>query len=152
MTRDYSFIPYLYNEEVYVIRPTKRSEVLTLRGAVVIVDYPGIASLPTKEKILLNKILEAVKLQPVQVTVVNIAELRQRLSLRSEIRFVNATVILFTGKVPIPLKLDELTDKYKVVSVKNNEFVLADPLEIIDQEIDLKKELWAILRQLLKVA
>jgi len=148
MAKDYSFFKYLYDDDIYLIKPKKRAESVTLRGIVIIVEYPGIESLPTKEKVLLNKILEAVRLQPVQVRIVNISEIRNRLSSRSNVGFENAKVIFFTGKVPVLIKVEGLEKKYEIFSVSNNEFLLADPLEKIDQEKNLKLELWEVLKKL----
>ena len=151
MGKDYSFFKYLFDEEIYLIQPKKRPESVTFRGNVIIVEYPGIVTLPTKEKLLLNKILEAVKLQPVQVRIVNISEIRNRLSTRSNIKFENAKVIFFTGKVPILIKAEGVDKKYEIISISNNEFLLADPLEKIDQEQNLKKQLWEVLQKLFPI-
>lgn len=152
MGNDYSFIPYLYEEEIYLIKPPGKTEVITFRGNVVIVEYPGITTLPTKEKLLLNKILEAVKLKQVQVSIVNIPEIKNRITSRSGIRFEYAKVIFFTGKIPSMIKIQDLTNKYRILTENNNHFLLADPLEIIDQEKNLKKELWDVLQQLFPVS
>jgi hypothetical protein len=148
MYTDYSFIPYLYNEDIYIIHPPRKTEVATFRGILFFVDYPGISTVPTKEKILLNKIMEAVRLQAVQVTIVNITEMKTHLSTRAVIRFENAKVIFFTGKSPGFLKNLEMNFKYSVVSQGNNEFVLADVLEMLDQDRNLKKNLWNVLQEL----
>ncbi len=148
MVTDYSFIRFLYDEEIYRISPPRKTETVTFRGAVIFVEYPGIATLPTKEKMLLNKILEAVSLKPVQVSIVNLSEFSNRISARANIRFENAKVIFFTGKIPLLIKSADIKNRYEVIEEANSEFLLADPLEIIDQDKNLKKMLWDVLQQL----
>jgi hypothetical protein len=148
---DYTFLPYLMDEEIYLVRPPKKTETATFRGTVFFVDYPGIPTVPTKEKILLNKIMEAVRLQQVQITIVNIPELMTRLSSRARIRFDHARAILFTGKVPPLLKFLGIENKYEIREIENSEFILSDALEVLDQDIEMKKNLWYILKKMFSV-
>jgi hypothetical protein len=148
MDKDYSFFRYLYNEDLYLIKPSKKAESVTLRGNVIIVEYPGISTLPTKEKMLLNKILEAVKLKPVQVSIVNLSEIRNRISTRSQIHFENARVVLFTGKIPVLTMIGQTDKKYEIIRDLTNDYVLADTLEMIEQDKILKKNLWDVLQML----
>ena len=148
MEKDYSFFRFLYNEDIYIIKPANKTESLTLRGNVIIVEYPGISTLPTKEKLVLNKILEALRLKPVQVSIVNLSEIRNRITSRSQIKFENARVVLFTGKIPSLIKIDQLEKKYEILQGVSNDFVLADTLEMIEQDKTLKKNLWDVLQKL----
>lgn len=148
MDKDYSFFKFLYNEDIYLIKPAKKTESITLRGNVIIVEYPGISTLPTREKLLLNKILEAVKLKPVQVSIVNLAEIRNRISTRSQLKFENARVVLFTGSIPSLIRIDQPGKKYEIIQDLSNDYVLADTLEMIEQDKTLKKNLWDILQTL----
>ncbi len=144
---NYAFIDFLY-DELYFIRPHRRNEIVTFRGIVVFVDYPGIATLPLKEKMLLNKILEAVKLQPVQVRIVNIHELRNRLSTRATIHFENCKVIFFTGTIPQLFKFQEGINKYEIAVLQNSEIMISDPLEVLDVDKNLKMQLWDQLQKM----
>ena len=152
MEKDYSFIKYLYDEDLYKILPPKKPETVTFRGIVIFVEYPGIVSLPTKEKLLLNKILDAVQLKQVQVRIVNIHEIRNRLSTGTNVKFENAKAVFFTGKLPAMIRIPDMAEMYNIHQSEGNEFVLADPLEIIDQDKSLKKELWEVLQKLFPVA
>jgi DNA polymerase III psi subunit len=151
MAINYSFIPHLFNENIYIIRPPRKTESPTFRGNVFFFDYPGIASLPTKEKILLNKITESVNLKEVQVRIVNIPELLNHMSTRAVVHFYNAKVIFFTGKLPGIIKQPQISEKYRMVSEGNNDFVLSDNLEQLDQDKSLKKNLWTVLKELFPV-
>ena len=148
MNDHYPFFQYLYNDDIYVIHAPKKTETAVFKGIIFFVDYPGIATLPTKEKIFLDKIIDAVKLRLVQVTIVNIPELMKRLSTRALVRFDNAKVIFFTGKIPNLAKHIEINNRYEIVTSENNEFILADVLETIDQDREQKKNLWTALQKL----
>ena len=148
MEKDYSFFRFLYDDDLYIIKPSKKAESVTFRGNVIMVEYPGISTLPTKEKLLLNKILDAIKLKPVQVSIVNLAELRNRVSNRSQIKFENARVVFFTGKAPAMIKTDLPEKKYEIIQSLTSDFVLADPLEMIEQDKAIKKDLWEVLQRL----
>ena len=148
MEEKYSFFQYLFNDDIYVIHAPKKTETAVFKGIIFFVDYPGIATLPTKEKLFLDKIIEAVKLRLVQVTIVNIPELMKRLSSRALIRFDNAKVIFFTGKIPNLAKHIEIKNKYEINTLGNSEFILADVLESVDQDREQKKNLWNALQRL----
>ncbi|HLF35851.1 MAG TPA: hypothetical protein VI583_16525 [Cyclobacteriaceae bacterium] len=148
MGSDYSFLPYLFNEEIYIIRAPKKTETAVFKGVIFFVDYPGIITLPTNQKIFLDKVMEAVKLRLVQVTIVNIPELMKRLSIRALVRFESAKVIFFTGKLPAMARHLDINEKYELIEQENSEFILADVLEVIDQDRGLKKCLWASLKKL----
>jgi hypothetical protein len=148
MDKDYSFFRYLYDEDIYIIKPSKKTDSVTLRGILIIVEYPGISTVPTKEKNLLNKILDSVQLKPVQVSIINISELRNRVSSRSRIKFDHAKVIMFTGKIPTLVNLEPPDKKYTILQDLSNDYVLADTLETIEQDKNLKKELWDVLKEL----
>jgi hypothetical protein len=151
MILKYSFIPHLFNENIYIIKPPRKTEAATFRGNVFFFDYPGISTVPTKEKILLNKITESVNLKEVQVTIVNIPELLNHMASRAVVRFYNARVIFFTDKLPSMIKHPEISEKYRIVSEGNNDFVLSDTLEELDQDKNLKKNLWNVLKELFPI-
>jgi hypothetical protein len=145
----YSFLPYLFNDDIYIVSPNKgKTEAVVLRGIIFFVDYPGIMTLPTREKILLDKIMEAIQLRLVQVRVINIPELMSKVSPRAMIRFEHAKAIFFTGKLPYQMKDMKIERKYEVIASGNSDFVLADPLENIDSDKELKKKLWNSLKSM----
>jgi len=122
---DLSLPHYLYQEEVYGLKP----KVLVILGK----DWSDVS---TAEQLLLSKILESVKLSIAAVQIITI----ESFDLHDIVAYNPAQLISFGSKFKRAASL------YEIITIEGASIILADPLDHLNDAT--KKSLWGALKQM----
>jgi len=111
----------------------------------VLVDNPRQKDLDASEGVLLYKILKAVGYDSEDTDILNVGWLEGQ-ALQNELQSRAAHYLISFG---VPLKklfMDLLLNPYEPTAIGKINFLLADPLSVVEADVDVKKRLWAALK------
>lgn len=116
----------------------------------VLVDNPQSKDLDASEGVLLYKILKSVGYDSDDTDILNVGWVRGE-ELQNELLVRKAHYIISFG---VPLKklfIDLLLNPYEPTRKGNIGFLLADPLSVVEADVNIKKRLWGALKVMFPV-
>lgn len=116
----------------------------------VLVDNPRQKDLDASEGVLLYKILKAVGYDSEDTDILNVGWLESQ-ALQNELQNRTAHYLISFGVPLNKLFMDLLLNPYEPTVVDKIKFLLADPLSVVDADVDVKKRLWAALKLMFPV-
>lgn len=163
MKEDTSFLPFLIDEEIYVVNdqgtgtpvtPDTNSDITGdapdqyTGSTLVILDEKGKYLLSDMHYEFLIRILKSVHLNPEEVRFLYGEEASGLLMEHLE----DCKVIVFSRNPADTLWKTPDLKKYLVQSVESNELLLADPLVKIYEDKALKRQLWECLKDMYRIS
>ncbi len=116
----------------------------------VLVDNPGKENLDASEGVLLYKILKSVGYDSEDTDILNVGYLREE-ELQRVLLTKKAHYVISFGVPMKKLGLDLLLTPYAPVKKDGICFVLADPLSVVEADVNIKKRLWNALKVMFPV-
>lgn len=115
------------------------------KGLILLVSLPdqAFSTLPKNE--FLNKILGAIKFTPNDVGYVN-AALTKPVNIHDLGKEVNLNSLIVFGKNILDMTSDSKVSYYKPASIGRTPLLIVEELELIEQDVNKKKQLWAALQ------
>ena len=169
--RDYSFLPFLFNETIYVVpedKPANQVEKLmaeeketqpdnqltwqgnNLQQVIILIKYPDNQYLDENQRGLLGKILSAVKLTFDDIALINLAHYPDKLSL-DQVTEPGAKYLLAFGITPDDIDSDRNLILQEIFTRNRTQLLFTASLEDLEKDRNKKVSLWNNLKQMFRV-
>lgn len=117
------------------------------KGLIILVSLPEFAFQDLSKNEFLTKIIGAIKYTPSDVGYINAIDIKP-VNIHDLSKEVSLANLLVFGKNILDMSSDSRVSYYKPASIGSTPLLIAEELEVIERDVNKKKQLWAALQSM----